>query len=164
MPCAALPLPTLVTLVLHCHPDGLIFLSQPCLLLSLAQVVWWFRLINVGTHLVRINKPFEVLTPSCFASRNSKILALPPLCLCLPVSPSLMLFCLSPYAPAVFFYVCFFLLLLVNIGIFWRHLSQNIVKMPVKDDRTNSKGRNFNCMASSMLCWFMKFCWPFQKH
>lgn len=70
MPCAVL---TLVTLVLHCHPDGLIFLrqpSQPYLLLSLAHVVWWFRLINAGTHPVRINRPFEVLTPQLLCKQE----------------------------------------------------------------------------------------------
>lgn len=52
---------------------------------SFAQAVRLFRLIKAGTSRpVRNSKPSEVLTSSCSASKDGKILAAPPLCVFSP--------------------------------------------------------------------------------
>lgn len=93
---------------------GLIFLmtavytSPP--VWSLARAVRLLRLIKAGTSRpVRNNKPSEVLTSSCSASKDGKILAAPPLCVCSPFihSSLMLLFCLSFFSPAGFLYSYF---------------------------------------------------------
>lgn len=77
---------------------------------SLARAVRLLRLIKAGTSRpVRNNKPSEVLTSSCSASKDGKILAAPPLCVCSPFihSSLMLLFCLSFFSPAGFLYSYF---------------------------------------------------------